>query len=578
MDGLSFGTGIIGPQVGVRNERQHRWAPIRHSLGFASSPQPPHWPGPSRDANSLVRPRDKLILKSRNTVFVAYHRDGGVELAWLVRDTLRERGYDVCMDIEALRSGLFDAAALTAIESSTDVVVVLSPDSLEPCARDSDWFCKSIGHVISCGKNVIPLIAGGFRWPSCTLPDEIAVLPSLRRVVLGHDFCTAGVERLSSLLVGGPKRRYLRYARLASLPVAAMILLIALFAGPIGTQLLPNGTAGQVSEQIESVVKEALDSVKLDERTVQFTGYEDRDLNGLYLAQIGAPTRTEFKSRNDRQVWNVFLGYLKGREIAPLVVALSKATSEVEKIRALAMLRQSMAANQDTQLDETLVSVAVGYVGQGTAVQDAALSLVTASRLGAKQQWDLVSVRLKAASDEDVGSAYRAIWQWIPEEERGNACNDLFRGFVRTRSEWAAGDLAYAIRKLDCAELMPAVREELSNTLNPRKAWYLARLVEDYEDRDAAPSLRAAFSRHYRYTLYAAEIAEILLRIEGDAAVPFVVATSLGGSEELLIDMAKDHVIGNASIRKGLDVVMKTGTAHERVRAREALRRLDSPR
>ena len=72
------------------------------------------------------------------------------------------------------------------------------------------------------------------------------------------------------------------------------------------------------------MVKEAIDSVELEEYTAQFTGYEDRDPEGfLYAAYFGAPKRTLFKDANSRQVWTVALRHLKGRDVDPRWIGTS---------------------------------------------------------------------------------------------------------------------------------------------------------------------------------------------------------------------------------------------------------------
>jgi hypothetical protein len=69
----------------------------------------------------------------KNMVFISYRRDGGAELARLVSEILPRRGYRVFMDVESLRSGPFNTALLSEIESASEVVVILTPGSLDRC-------------------------------------------------------------------------------------------------------------------------------------------------------------------------------------------------------------------------------------------------------------------------------------------------------------------------------------------------------------------------------------------------------------------------------------------------------------
>src|SRR6266566_9998470 len=98
-------------------------------------------------------------MKTRGRIFVCYRRGGGAELARLVRDKLRDRGFDVFMDVEDLKGGSFDKALLGEIESAADVMVVLTSGSLDRCYQEGDWLRWEISHAIACGKNVVPVMA-----------------------------------------------------------------------------------------------------------------------------------------------------------------------------------------------------------------------------------------------------------------------------------------------------------------------------------------------------------------------------------------------------------------------------------
>jgi hypothetical protein len=84
-------------------------------------------PGPTLDA--LLQPREGYDL------FISYRREGGGDLAHLLRIALERRGSRVFLDVRELRAGPFDVALLRHIESTPNFVVLLTPGCLDRCAR-----------------------------------------------------------------------------------------------------------------------------------------------------------------------------------------------------------------------------------------------------------------------------------------------------------------------------------------------------------------------------------------------------------------------------------------------------------
>jgi TIR domain len=151
-------------------------------------------------------------MRTRAKVFISYRREGGAEMARLLRDELRNRRYEVFMDVEDLRSGLFNTNLFHQIESSTDVVVVLTPKSMERCSNENDWQRMEIAHALKCRKNVVPVKTRDFTWPSNPLPDELKDLPNLQAIEPSHDYFDASIDRLAKLLCGAPTTWFRRSA------------------------------------------------------------------------------------------------------------------------------------------------------------------------------------------------------------------------------------------------------------------------------------------------------------------------------------------------------------------------------
>jgi hypothetical protein len=165
----------------------------------------------------------------RNRVFISYRRFGGAELARTVKEALHARGYDVFFDVEDLNeAGPFPEKLRHEVESAASVVVILSPGSLDRCLRSEesseDWFRQEIAHALRLGKKVVPVITGGFSWPSQPLPPDIAPLRLYQGLTPSHEYFDAGMDRLAELLGRSslPKSKWIFAA------VGAAVLLLAL--------------------------------------------------------------------------------------------------------------------------------------------------------------------------------------------------------------------------------------------------------------------------------------------------------------------------------------------------------------
>lgn len=136
-------------------------------------------------------------------VFISYRREGGAATARILRDRLTDMGYRVFFDLESLRSGYFNTALYSVIDQCKDVIVVLSPDSLDRCVNEDDWVRKEVEHALQRKKNVIPVLLRGFRFPD-TLPDSIDSLRYCNGIEASEDFFDAFVEKLTEFMQAKP--------------------------------------------------------------------------------------------------------------------------------------------------------------------------------------------------------------------------------------------------------------------------------------------------------------------------------------------------------------------------------------
>lgn len=134
-------------------------------------------------------------------VFISYRRDGGSELARLLFEHMKAKGYSVFFDLERLRSGAFDTNLYASIEKSNNVVVVLPAHALDRCGDPSDWLRLEVECALRLGKNIVPVMLHGFEWPG-QLPESISMLPKFNGVEMSSVYFAASLERICSLLVG----------------------------------------------------------------------------------------------------------------------------------------------------------------------------------------------------------------------------------------------------------------------------------------------------------------------------------------------------------------------------------------
>ena len=128
-------------------------------------------------------------------IFISYRRDGSFEMARLLYDHLRMRGLNVFFDLQELRSGKFNVKLYSAIDESSNFLLVLPQGGLDRCVNEDDWLRMEIEYAIEKNKNIVPLMMNGFDWPK-DLPDSLKNLPLYNAVSM-----SASIERVLSMCV-----------------------------------------------------------------------------------------------------------------------------------------------------------------------------------------------------------------------------------------------------------------------------------------------------------------------------------------------------------------------------------------
>lgn len=132
-------------------------------------------------------------------VFISYRRDGGYALARLLYEWLRKENISAFLDLEELRSGPFNEKLYSAIEECQNFVLVLPAKALDRCESENDWLRIEIEHAIKNHKNIVPLMADGFVFPS-ELPESLKTLPFYNGVPVTREYFDASMEKLISML------------------------------------------------------------------------------------------------------------------------------------------------------------------------------------------------------------------------------------------------------------------------------------------------------------------------------------------------------------------------------------------
>jgi len=140
--------------------------------------------------------------------FVSYRREGGSELAELVRISLQTQyGLNLFVDVNELRSGAFDEKLLAIIENSPCFLLILSKGSLDRCQNEGDWLRREIAHALKHGKRIVPVLGKGFEMPRAeSLPEDIRKLTSMSGVPYDHQFRDAAIAKIAGFIRDGQGR------------------------------------------------------------------------------------------------------------------------------------------------------------------------------------------------------------------------------------------------------------------------------------------------------------------------------------------------------------------------------------
>lgn len=149
-----------------------------------------------------------MMNQQKYDIFISYRRDGGYETAQLLYDSLKQLGYRVSFDMETLRGGKFNEQLYSRIEQCSDVLAIMSKNSLVLREnREDDWFRLEIAHALKHGKNIVPIFLRDFEFPDKkTLPPDIAEIVDFNGVVAAQEHYDSTVKKICEKFKARPRR------------------------------------------------------------------------------------------------------------------------------------------------------------------------------------------------------------------------------------------------------------------------------------------------------------------------------------------------------------------------------------
>ncbi len=160
-------------------------------------------------------------------VYISYRQQSGAALAGLVAAGLKRRGFRVRM--AGRDGGASSAGNLAAIEAAPDFVVILTPGALDPAADDETR--PEVLHALTHERNVVPVLAAGFRRPRARdIEAELKTLPWREAIIYDPLAVHESVARIAHMLASDTSlddRRLDRQARRIFVTLGVALLAIA---------------------------------------------------------------------------------------------------------------------------------------------------------------------------------------------------------------------------------------------------------------------------------------------------------------------------------------------------------------
>jgi tetratricopeptide (TPR) repeat protein len=134
----------------------------------------------------------------QKTVFISYRRETSQYIARAIFLALRERGYNVFMDVESINSGRFSSIVLNQIRARAHFLLILAPGTLDRCNTPDDWLRREIEEAIETERNIVTVLANDFDFRDSTeyLTGKLSNLHEYNGPKLYHDYFDEAIDKL----------------------------------------------------------------------------------------------------------------------------------------------------------------------------------------------------------------------------------------------------------------------------------------------------------------------------------------------------------------------------------------------
>lgn len=124
-------------------------------------------------------------------IFISYRRATGKNYARTIKPELEKRGFQVFLDFDELKDGVFDKRIMNAISDAPVFLMILSKGALDRCINEGDWVRLEILYANEQKKHIVPVeVDKSFR----DIPENI---PKDVKLILGaHQFAQIDTESL----------------------------------------------------------------------------------------------------------------------------------------------------------------------------------------------------------------------------------------------------------------------------------------------------------------------------------------------------------------------------------------------
>lgn len=120
-------------------------------------------------------------------------------MARLLETKLKAQGYKVYLDVHTAERGVYTDRHKRQVQTSSDLILVLSPGSMDDCFDPRDAVVQEIRWALEAGVNIIPYVLEGFKRP-LSAPPEVNKVLDIQGVEDSAAYADSAFESLLSMM------------------------------------------------------------------------------------------------------------------------------------------------------------------------------------------------------------------------------------------------------------------------------------------------------------------------------------------------------------------------------------------